>query len=161
MNPMPSNLIKDCPCGHKDPLTHKVYFYTACCQKLHSQNKTAKNALELMRSRYSAYCLGLASYIIDTTDPTSPLHNDNRDEWLLEIEYFCKSNQFLGLKILSTQLKHEKRQTVEFEAKIIQFAKDPFSAAPAQSTSLMHENSLFLKKDGLWYYHSPLSLGFA
>lgn len=158
---MPSILINDCPCGNKDPLTHIVYSYSNCCQKLHSQNKTAKNALELMRSRYSAYCLGLASYIIDTTDPTSPLHNENRDEWLLEIEHFCKSNQFLGLTILSTQLEREKRQTVEFEAKIIQFAKDPFSAAPAQATSLMHENSLFFKKDGLWYYHSPLSLGFA
>lgn len=161
MNPMHHSQLANCPCGKKDSATEKALSYQDCCQRLHSQTKIASNALELMRSRYCAYVCGLSNYIIDTTDTQSPLYESDRKKWQQEIECFCKSNQFLGLTILSTQLEDDRRQTVEFEAKIIQFGNDPFSIATVQSTRSMHEKSLFCKRNGLWLYHSPLSLEFA
>ena len=37
-----------------------------CCQKYH-KGLTPENALVLMRSRYSAYALGVGDYLIETT----------------------------------------------------------------------------------------------
>jgi SEC-C motif-containing protein len=47
-----------CPCGSPHP-------YDACCQPLH-QGAAAASAEALMRSRYSAYVLGLEDYLLAT-----------------------------------------------------------------------------------------------
>ncbi|MFM0874673.1 YchJ family metal-binding protein, partial [Klebsiella pneumoniae] len=48
-----------CPCGSGDPLDD-------CCGRYH-QGHPAPTAEALMRSRYSAYGLGLVDYLRDTT----------------------------------------------------------------------------------------------
>ena len=50
-----------CPCGSGDPLDD-------CCGRYH-QGHPAPTAEALMRSRYSAYALGLVDYLRDTTLP--------------------------------------------------------------------------------------------
>jgi len=52
------SLNKKCPCGSGQK-------YKKCCKLFHN-GKVAKNALELMRSRYSAYVVGDAKYIMKT-----------------------------------------------------------------------------------------------
>ncbi|MDE2599315.1 MAG: hypothetical protein KGL40_06795 [Rhodocyclaceae bacterium] len=47
-----------CPCGHAQA-------YAACCGRYHA-GIAAPTAEALMRSRYSAYALGLAGYLLDT-----------------------------------------------------------------------------------------------
>ena len=47
-----------CPCD-----TGKAY--DACCGRFHA-GRAATTALELMRSRYSAFVLGLEAYLLDT-----------------------------------------------------------------------------------------------
>jgi len=53
-----------CPCG-------SVAGYEACCRRWHegAQRLMAPSAEALMRSRYSAHALGLASYLLDTWHP--------------------------------------------------------------------------------------------
>lgn len=150
-----------CPCGAISANTNAYSSYQECCQRLHSQSQLPKNALELMRSRYSAYYLGLVSYIIYTTDPHGPVFQADTKNWQDELESFCKNTQFLDLTILATELADPKRQIVEFQAKIIQIGRDSLSNTPPQITSVMHEKSLFFHTDSRWLYHSPLELDFA
>ncbi|MGD8861486.1 MAG: YchJ family metal-binding protein [Myxococcales bacterium] len=48
-----------CPCGSKRP-------YAECCGPLHDGAREAADAVELMRSRYSAFCLGRGDYLWKT-----------------------------------------------------------------------------------------------
>lgn len=50
-----------CPCGLDE--------YAQCCGPLHQQVRAAATPLELMRSRYSAYALGLSDYVFRTWHP--------------------------------------------------------------------------------------------
>src|SRR5262245_31375113 len=85
-----------CPCG--SGLTYKK-----CCQVLHKGGKAASPEA-LMRSRYSAYALNLAAYIMQTTHPDGPQYNPDHASWKREIELFCKNTRFAGLQILAAQV---------------------------------------------------------
>lgn len=78
-----------CPCDSKKN-------YDLCCQPLH-EGAEPKTCEELMRSRYSAYAIGLVNYIIETT------HSKSRPAdlaiWRDEIQAFCKRTAFTGLQI--------------------------------------------------------------
>ena len=56
-----------CPCGHRDAT------YAACCGRLHAGMRAdgpyAQQAEELMRSRYSAFAVQDASYLLATWAP--------------------------------------------------------------------------------------------
>lgn len=88
-----------------------------------------------MKSRYSAYAVGDANYILKTTHPDSPYSNQTKKE----IEGFCKTTKFLGLEILDF-VDGENKAYVTFKATF--------------EGSFMIEKSLFYLKDGRWLYHS-------
>ncbi|MEA3513266.1 MAG: YchJ family metal-binding protein [Campylobacterota bacterium] len=99
-----------CPCGSGDK-------YKKCCQPFH-KGKLPKNALELMKSRYTAYKLGLADYIIKTTHTSNKDYNKNTQEWKNDILGFCKECEFKKLEIID--FKDDKNTpTVSFKASII------------------------------------------
>ena len=52
-----------------------------------------------MRSRYSAYALGLSTYIQKTTHPNSPYFDSDIALWRKGIEEFCRTTKFLKLEI--------------------------------------------------------------
>lgn len=52
-----------CPCGRGEP-------YGDCCLPLHD-GAAAPTAERLMRSRYSAFALGLVDYLLSTWDPST------------------------------------------------------------------------------------------
>ncbi|WP_053383478.1 YchJ family protein [Leucobacter celer] len=52
-----------CPCGRGEP-------YDACCGPLHA-GRAAPTAERLMRSRYSAFALGLGEYLLLSWDPAT------------------------------------------------------------------------------------------
>ena len=118
-----------CPCGSKQK-------YKRCCQKYH-KGALAKDALTLMKSRYTAYAVGDANYIIKTTHPKNPDYHDNKKQWKEEIKNFCKSTQFLKLEILEF-IDGEDEAFVSFKATF--------------ENSIMTEKSRFLKVDGRWLY---------
>ena len=90
-----------------------------------------------MRSRYSAYALHLADYIIHTTHPDNVDFTDDTLVWKDFILEFCHSTRFMGLKIF--EFTEEKEEAfVTFEAKL--------------SEGIMREKSRFLKVEGKWLY---------
>lgn len=52
----------NCYCGSEKP-------YKYCCEPLHKGKRRAQSALELMKSRYSAYCTKKIKYLLGTTHP--------------------------------------------------------------------------------------------
>jgi len=64
--------------------------YKNCCAKFH-KGAIAKDALTLMKSRYSAYAIADTNYIIKTTHPNNCDYREEKTQWKREIEHFCKS----------------------------------------------------------------------
>ncbi len=63
------------------------------------------SALQLMRSRYSAYVLNLPNYIVETTHPASPQYSENKFAWKRKITHFSKNSTFQKLEILEFKEK--------------------------------------------------------
>ncbi|MBS0654623.1 MAG: hypothetical protein JSR46_02500 [Verrucomicrobia bacterium] len=123
-----------CPC-------HSQIAYAECCKPFHDRTRLPENASLLMRSRYSAYALGLVDYIIQTTHPTNPLFTKSPLEIRKEIFYFCEETQFTGLEILNFT-DGETKAYVTFVAHLIQGGKK----------IRFTEKSLFLKQEKQWLY---------
>ncbi len=116
----------NCPCCSEKP-------YAECCKPYHDGKLLPPTALALMRSRYSAYALRLADYIIQTTHSKSPYFERDRGKWKKAILEFCTTTQFLKLEILDST-----ESSVHFIAHLGQ--------------TLLEEKSLFEKVDGKWLY---------
>jgi len=118
----------DCPCGLGKT-------YDECCGKYHKQDAFPTTAKALMRSRYSAYAMKNADYIVQTA-----LVVDNKTA----IEEWMKRVKFVKLEILRTQRGKalDKKGVVEFKA----WFKDE------GKTEVLHEVSAFVKRKGRWFY---------
>lgn len=114
----------------------------SCCEPLH-QGVFPKNALQLMRSRYSAYVLNLPDYIIATTHPSNPQYTEDKLSWKRSISHFSRNSTFHKLEIHHFEEK-EISATVTFTAYLSQNRKD----------ATFTEKSYFEKLNGLWLYHS-------
>lgn len=102
-----------------------------------------ENPLQLMRSRYVAYVLQKAAYIIATTHPLNPQYKKNIEEWTKEILQFCKSARFKKLEIINF-IDGEKEGYVTFTAHLEIDGQD----------ATFTEKSRFEKVDGRWLYLS-------
>lgn len=117
-----------CPCGHAATYTH-------CCGRWHHGpgHLQAPDAPALMRSRYSAYVLGLGDYLLATwhasTRPAAPLALEPGVKWL-------------GLEVRRSQVQDATHATVEFVAR---------SKLGGRATRL-HETSRFVCEGGQWFY---------
>ena len=124
-----------CPCGSQHP-------YRECCEPYHD-GIVAENALILMRSRYSAYAMHRADYIMDTTHPLNPSFDPDRTKWKNEILSFCKTTHFDRLEILS-YYHHDESAEVTFIAHLTQNHKD----------ASFTEQSRFEQLNGCWLYRN-------
>lgn len=106
--------------------------FSECCEPFLSGDKKASSALELMRSRYSAYVLANGHYIVNTASQEA----DSLNEILL-IEEYAKSVEWVGLEIVKSE-----RNVVEFKA----YYKD------SDGLKVQHERSNFIFEDGIWLY---------
>lgn len=122
-----------CPC-------HSGKLYETCCEPFH-KGQLAPNAMLLMRSRYAAYALKLAEYIMKTTHPDSPQFKRNSSAWNNDILYFCQNTLFEGLEI-GEFVEEGSKATVTFLAKLIQNGTD----------ASFIEKSSFEKLDQRWLY---------
>jgi len=86
-----------------------------------------------MRSRYSAYALKNADYIMDTTHPKSPYFEKKRTRWKHAILMFCNQNTFNQLEILDYG-----ENWVHFKAYVSDF--------------VLNEKSTFEKINQRWFY---------
>lgn len=77
MSSLEPGAIHPCPCGLGGP-------YADCCGPIHSGHP-APTAPQLMRSRYSAFALGLADYLLESWHPSTrpdTLELDAETRWL-------------------------------------------------------------------------------
>jgi SEC-C motif-containing protein len=125
--------LRRCPCGTGLPLA-------GCCGRLHDGSAGAATAEQLMRSRYSAFALGDAAYLLETWHPaTRPRALDlDRDVRWTGLEVLATT----GGSLLSAE------GTVEFRAHYV-----GNGVAGAQ-----HENSRFVRDGGRWRYLDGVSL---
>src|ERR1700733_13250155 len=110
-----TKVTNPCPCG-----SHKEY--EQCCGIFHKGGKP-ENALQLMRSRYSAFVLNLPDYIIATTHPASPQYSDNKFSWRRAISQFCQNSYFHNLEILDFK-ERNTIATVTFTVYLSQKGQD-------------------------------------
>lgn len=127
---------KPCPC-------ESGFAYVHCCAPYHAGLQPAFTALALMRSRYSAYALGLADYLMKTTHPENESYSPHVKAWRKELQAYCKQTKFTGLEILKDE-PGELESFVTFQAGFIQ----------NKQKYLLQERSRFLKVETQWLYHS-------
>ncbi len=124
-----------CPCNSD-------LYYKTCCKPFH-EGALPPTALQLMRSRFSAYALDLPSYIISTTHPKNPHYLEDLALWSKQISQFSKHTQFKNLHILEVREQSE-HATVTFFVDLSQGDQDVSFT----------EKSTFEKVSGKWLYHS-------
>ena len=125
----PSQIITEpsCPCGR--PLA-----LAACCGRWLAgpQHLQAPDAQALMRSRYSAYGLELADYLLATWHvSTRPARLD-----------FEPGLRWLGLQLRDCQTNDAQHATVDFVAR----------SKLAGRAQRLHELSRFVCDQGRWFY---------
>ncbi|NDY89925.1 YchJ family protein [Ideonella livida] len=123
-----------CPCGRPDGRGRPLA-YAACCGRWHAGplHLQAPDAEALMRSRYSAFVLGLADYLLATWHPrTRPAHLDLHEPGL----------RWLGLEVRQHRPTDAQRAEVEFVARSKQGGR----------AHRLHERSRFERLDGRWLY---------
>ncbi|MDR0229979.1 MAG: YchJ family protein [Flavobacteriaceae bacterium] len=118
----------DCPCGSGK-------LYQDCCQPYIDNSECPNTSEQLMRSRYTAYALAKATYIIDTTHPRVR-HTHSKKA----IMQWAQENEWLELQVV----KSEENRVI-FKA----YFKDS-----NQVTHCHFENSVFEKLGDKWYYLS-------
>lgn len=119
-------MAEACPCGSGRP-------YAACCQPFH-QGDIPATAESLMRSRYTAYVLGLEPYLL------ASWHPDTRPASLsLDRE---PATRWLGLSVRDHRQQDDTHAEVEFVARY----------KVGGRAYRLHERSRFIREGGRWYY---------
>ncbi len=115
-----------CPCD-------SGAIYADCCGQYHdllSGGLTAPNPEALMRSRYSAYVLGLIDYLLATWHASTAPG---------ELE--LRPVKWLGLEVLASD--------ATADAGVVEFAARCREGGRAQR---LHETSRFVREGGQWFY---------
>ena len=115
-----------CPCGSEKT-------YEKCCKAYIQEGKKIPNVEVLMRSRYTAFALKNAKYILETNYAQEV---NDKEIKLLEREF--DEVEWLQLHVIdSTQ------NEVEFKAYFRDFD---------EKLHVLHEQSYFVFEDNKWYY---------
>ena len=118
-----------CPCG-------SGHVYPQCCGRWHA-GAAAPDAEALMRSRYSAYVLGLHDYLL------ASWHESTRPQGL-EME---PATRWLGLEVKQHVVTGVDAAEVEFVARY---------RIGGGSAVRLHEHSRFVREQGRWFYLDAL-----
>ena len=122
-----------CPCGRTDARGKPLPFARCCGPYLADfEHRSAPDAQALMRSRYSAFVLEDADYLLATW------HASTRPP---EVG-FEPGLKWLGLEVREHQLLDPTHAQVEFVAR----------SRLAGRAQRLHERSRFVCEDGRWFY---------
>ena len=122
-----------CPCGRTDASARPMT-YAACCGRYldHWDEQPAPDAESLMRSRYSAFVLQRADYLLATWHaPQRPPSVD-----------FDPGARWLGLEVRAARATGDDTAEVEFVAR----------HRIAGRAVRLHERSRFVREGGRWFY---------
>jgi SEC-C motif-containing protein len=124
---------KPCPCGGVSQPHGKSLTFAQCCGPWLEAGSQAPDAVALMRSRYSAFVLERAPYLL------ASWHPEHRPA---SIE-FEPGVRWLGLEVRRFVLTDDAHAEVEFVAR-----QKPAGAAAVR----LHERSRFVFEGGCWLY---------
>ena len=128
--------LAPCPCGRLGAAKKTLAFAACCGRYLHSfDNTPAPDAESLMRSRYSAFVLGLTDYLAATWHATTRPHDLAADA----------GTRWLGLEVRRHAAIDASHAEVEFVARY----RPSSGSAPAVR---IHERSRFVREGSRWYY---------
>ena len=125
--------LASCPCGRVDAKKQAVA-YADCCGRFvdHFNDVPAPDAEHLMRSRYSAFVMARADYLLATWHcSTRPASLD-----------FDAGAKWLGLDVREHKTTGTDTAEVEFVAR---YRLDGRAVR-------LHERSRFVREDGRWFY---------
>ena len=126
-----------CPCG-------LPALYSQCCGRFHAGplHLQAPSAEALMRSRYSAYVMGLSDYLRDTWHPRTRPN---------AVELEQPGPRWLGLEVRSQRALAD---VVSDHSEPVAQAEVEFVARCKQGgrATRLHETSRFLRENGRWLY---------
>ncbi|WNB85131.1 YchJ family metal-binding protein [Cellulomonas sp. ATA003] len=113
--------------------------YDDCCGPLHDGTVHAPTAVQLMRSRYSAFAVGDADYLLRTWHPTTRPADLDLDPAV----------RWTRLDVLDVRAggPFDTTGTVEFRA----------HHRVDGARGSQHEVSRFVREDGRWLYVGPLA----
>jgi SEC-C motif-containing protein len=122
-----------CPCGRADARGRPLAFARCCGRYLADFAGTpAPDAEALMRSRYAAFVLEDADYLLATWHPSTRPPEVSFEPGL----------KWLGLELREHRVTDPSHAEVEFVAR---------SRLAGRATRL-HERSRFVRADGRWFY---------
>ena len=126
-----------CPCvrttaNPTKPAKTQPLPFSACCGPCLEENIPAPDAEALMRSRYSAFVLERADYLLATW------HASTRPATL----DFAPGAKWLGLEVRSHRTLDVDHAEVEFVAR----------CREAGRAVRLHERSRFMREQGRWFY---------
>jgi SEC-C motif domain protein len=120
-----------CPCGRLGA-TGRVLAYAQCCGRCLELAQGAVDAETLMRSRYTAFVLERATYLLSTW---SASHRPDGID-------FDPDAKWLGLEVRAINERDAEHAEVEFVAR----------HRVAGRAVRLHERSRFIKEAGHWCY---------
>ena len=118
--------MSGCYCGNS-------ISFQDCCEPYIKGIKNATTAEVLMRSRYSAFAVGAADYLVNTTHISKRRFHNKRD-----ILAWSQSNKWLKLEVLAST-----ETTVTFKA---------YYLDENLKAQIHYEHSTFKLEDGKWFY---------
>ena len=113
--------------------------YGDCCNLFLGSTTPAPTAEQLMRSRYTAFTLEKAHYLVETHHAQS-----RKQDELKALKKSFKGMMWTGLEIIATHAgtAADSQAEVEFIAHFQSFGK----------AGCLHERSRFTKEEGRWFY---------
>ena len=122
-----------CPCGRVDARRRPLAFARCCGRYLADfEHQPAADAESLMRSRYCAFVLEDADYLLATWHATTRPADVQFEPGL----------KWLGLEVRDHRQDDDAHAQVEFVAR----------SRLAGRAHRLHERSRFVREDGRWYY---------
>ncbi len=124
--------IDICPCGTQKP-------FAECCEPALKGLAVPETAVDLMRSRYTAFVRHEIDYLMDTVTPARKRETDRK-----EVESWSRNSTWTGLEILAAEKggPGDTAGEVEFVARWREGEK------PKEH----HELASFVKLDGRWFF---------
>ena len=118
--------MSGCYCGNS-------ISFQDCCEPYIKGIKNATTAEVLLRSRYSAFAVGAADYLVNTTHISKRRYHNKRD-----ILAWSQANKWLKLEVLAST-----ETTVTFKA---------YYLDENLKAQVHYEHSTFKLENGKWFY---------
>jgi len=144
-SPAENSPLEHCPCGSEKT-------YLDCCGPVIA-GQPALSAEALMRSRYTAYATRQIDHLIASTYPKLRARCDRQEttEW-------ANRTTWNKLTILEHKINSPHEAHVEFIAHYFENKRFEDKKSDGENVEkTLHENSLFKKVEGRWYYHSGVT----